>query len=276
MIDIHTHLHPPRLFAAIRRWFAERSEWDLTLAPTEPHAVAAVLRAAGVQRFVFCSYAHKAGMARELNAWLARTSEELGGYGLPLGTVHPDDSEYVADVRMALDAGCIGLKLHEDVQRLAADDARLDPVYAELAARDAFLLVHAGAIPWRYVPGDGLARITRVLERHPLLTVVVAHYGVPDTAQYYALMDRHPSLYLDTTMIFAPDSPMLAPDVASLAGTRPERVLYGTDYPNVPHPYASEREGLERLRLNDAAMHAILHGNAERIIARALAAQGRS
>ncbi len=276
MIDIHTHLHPPRLFAAIRRWFAERSEWDLAPAPTEPHAVAAVLRAEGVERFVFCSYAHKAGMARELNAWLVETSEALGGYGLPLATVHPDDPEYVADVRLALDGGCIGLKLHEDVQRLAADDARLDAVYTELSARGAFLLVHAGAIPWRYVPGDGLGRITRVLERHPQLTVVVAHYGVPDTVQYYDLMDRHASLYLDTTMIFAPDSPMLAPAVASLAGTRPDRVLYGTDYPNVPHPYGSEREGLERLHLGDAAMHAILYANAERIVARALAARGRT
>ena len=276
MIDIHTHLHPPRLFAAIRRWFAERSEWDLSLAPTEPHAVADVLRAAGVERFVFCSYAHKPGMARELNAWLVRASEELGGYGLPLATVHPDDPEYVADARVALEGGCIGLKLHEDVQRLAADDPRLDPVYAELAARDAFLLVHAGAIPWRYVKGDGLGRITRVLERHPKLTVVVAHYGVPDTAQYYALMDRHELLYLDTTMIFAPDSPMLESAVASLVGTRPDRVLYGTDYPNVPHAYGSEREGLERLHLDDAAMHAILHANAEGIISRALGARGRT
>jgi predicted TIM-barrel fold metal-dependent hydrolase len=271
MIDIHTHLHPPRLFAAIRRWFAERSDWDLACAPTEPQAVAAVLRAASVERFVFCSYAHKPGMARELNAWLVRTSEELGRYGLPLATVHPDDPEYVDDLRIALEGGCIGLKLHEDVQRLAADDPRLDPIYEKLAARGAFLLVHAGAIPWRYVAGDGLGRIGRVLERHPRLTVVVAHFGVPDTERYYELMERHASLYLDTTMIFAPNSPMLAPDVSSLARTRPERVLYGTDYPNVPHPYPSERVGLEALGLSNAALQAILHDNAERIIARALA-----
>ena len=273
MIDIHTHLHPPRLFAAIRRWFAERSTWDLSAAPTEPHEVATVLREAAVERFVFCSYAHKPGMASELNTWLVATSRALGGYGLPLATVHPDDPEYLADLEAALDGGCIGLKLHEDVQRLAADDPRFDAVYAELSARRAFLLVHAGAIPWRYVPGDGIARIERVLERHPHLTVVVAHYGVPDTARYFESMERYPSLYLDTTMIFAPESPMLAPEVASLAATRPERVLYGTDYPNVPHRYSSEREGLERLGLSAAAMRAILHDNAERIIARALEAR---
>ena len=275
MIDMHTHLHPPRLFAAIRRWFAERSAWDLSLHPTEPPKVAAALRAAGVERFVFCSYAHKPGMASELNAWLTQTSRELGGYGLPLATVHLDDPHYLDDLRVALDGGCIGLKLHEDVQRLAADDVRFDPVYAELAARDAFLLVHVGPIPWQYNAGDGVARIERVLDRHPTLTVVVAHYGVPDTAAYFALMDRRPTLHLDTTMVFAAGSPMGDPSVTAFAATRPGRIVYGTDFPNIPHPYLAEREGLERAGLQGAALRAIVRDNAERIVTRALTA-GRS
>src|ERR1700691_2889240 len=69
MIDVHVHLHPPRLFAAIRRWFAERSPWVIEH-PTDPQIVAERLRGYGVERFVFCSYAHKPGMAAELNAWL--------------------------------------------------------------------------------------------------------------------------------------------------------------------------------------------------------------
>ena len=135
MIDIHTHLHPPKLFAAIRRWFAERSDWDLSAQPTEPHAVAAVLRDAGVERFVFFSYAHKTGMARELNAWLAATAADLGGFGLALGTVHLDDEAYLEDLRLALDAGCIGIKLHENVQNLAIDDARFDRKHADAAKK---------------------------------------------------------------------------------------------------------------------------------------------
>ena len=46
--DAHTHLHPPRLFAAIRRWFDEHTDWNLR-GPTEPAEVAAALRAAGVR-----------------------------------------------------------------------------------------------------------------------------------------------------------------------------------------------------------------------------------
>ena len=55
-VDAHTHLHPPRLFAAIRRWFDENTHWKLR-EPTEPEAVAAFLEAQGIERFVFFSYA---------------------------------------------------------------------------------------------------------------------------------------------------------------------------------------------------------------------------
>ena len=269
MIDVHTHLHPPRLFAAIRRWFAEHSDWDLGDRPTAPADVAAALRAAGVERFVFFSYAHKTGMAREVNAWLANTARDLGGAGVPLATVHPGDSDVVGDLRAALDDGCRGLKLHEDVQRVHADDPRLTPVYDELAARGAFLLVHAGSIPWEYVAGDGLARVMRVLERHPDLNVVVAHYGAPDSEAYFAAMDAHPRLHLDTTMVFARDSPVRG-DVGAFGAApivaHPDRVLYGTDFPNIPYEYGRESRGIEALGLPAGVMQAVMHGNAARLL----------
>jgi predicted TIM-barrel fold metal-dependent hydrolase len=271
MIDIHTHLHPPKLFAAIRRWFAERSDWDLSAQPTEPHAVAAVLRDAGVERFVFFSYAHKTGMARELNAWPAAPAADLGGFGLALGTVHLDDEAYLEDLRLALDAGCIGIKLHENVQNLAIDDARFDPVYRELAARGAFLLAHVGPIPWSYPPDEGAARVERVLQRNPDLNVVVAHFGVPDSARYFDLMAQHARLHLDTTMVFAAHSPVGGPVEIETARIEQhaDRVLYGTDFPNIPFAYGSERAGIERLGLSATARRAIFHDNAARLIAAA-------
>jgi predicted TIM-barrel fold metal-dependent hydrolase len=270
MIDIHTHLHPPRLFAAIRRWFATNSSWDIAAQPQEPAEVAAVLRSTGVERFVFCSYAHRPQMARDLNAWLIETARTLGGYGVPLATVHPDDETSLGDLRTALDSGCAGLKLHEDVQHVACDDERLDPIYDELAARNRFLLVHVGPIPWVYKKREGLARVERVLARHPNLSVVVAHFGLPDTREYFELMATHRNLYLDTTMVFAPSSPMhtnvLAVDAIE---ANPERVLYGTDFPNIPHDYLAESRGLESLGLGASTLRAVLHDNAERLLKKA-------
>ena len=274
MIDLHTHLHPPKLFAAIRRWFAERSDWDLRAQPSEPHDVARVLREHGVERFAFCSYAHKPGIARDLNAWLARTSRELDGYGVPLGTVHLDDPSYLDDAIAAFDDGCVGLKLHEDVQRLAIDDPRFAPVFAEMARRSAFVLVHAGPIPWRYDAGAGVARVARVLDGHPTLRVVVAHFGVPDSLAYVALMDRYPNLYLDTTMVFAPGSPMHGGDgVAAFAqaiAAHPERIVLGTDFPNIPYAYDAEARGIAALGLPAHVERAVLRENGARLLEAAL------
>ena len=252
------------MFAAIRRWFAERSTWTIEH-DTDPAAVAATLRAAGVERFVFCSYAHKTGMARDLNAWLAQTSRDLGGYGVPLGTVHLDDPDPAGDMIAALDDGCIGLKIHEDVQQLAIDDPRFTPVLAAVAEREGFVLVHVGPIPWNDDTNDGPARIARVLERHPTLRVVVAHFGVPDYAGYARRLPAHPNLFLDTTMAFTPGSPLDARTDAAFVESIGDAIVFGTDYPNTPHGYAADMAGLEALGVTPATLRKIARENARRL-----------
>jgi predicted TIM-barrel fold metal-dependent hydrolase len=259
-------LHPPRLFAAIRRWFAERSDWDLSAQPDEPASVAAALRAAGVERFVFFSYAHKPGMAAELNAWLGRTARELGGVGIPLGTVHLDDPGYLDDLSALFEDGCAGIKIHEDVQRLALDDPRFTPVFDEIERRAGIVLAHVGPIPWQYPEGKGVERVRRVLERHPALKLVVAHMGTPDTSAYYALMPQFANLYLDTTMLFAASTPLAGPVDREALSANFERVLYGTDFPNIPYAYGEERAGLDALGLPPERLAAILGGNARRLL----------
>jgi len=264
VIDVHTHLHPPRLFAAIRRWFAERSPWVLDH-PTEPHDVMHVLREHGVEKFAFFSYAHKAGMARDLNAWLNDTARELGAGAVPLGTVHVEDPDPAGDMREALRGGCAGLKVHENVQRFGLDDPRLAGTLDAVAEHEGFVMAHVGAIPWSNETNDGPSRVARVLERHPALRVVVAHFGVPDYVRYLDLAQREPRLFLDTTMAFAPESPMrlAIPRTEVERGAR--QVVYGTDWPNTPYPYGGELLGLRALGLDDATLRAITTENARRL-----------
>jgi predicted TIM-barrel fold metal-dependent hydrolase len=264
LIDVHVHLHPPRLFAAIRRWFAERSNWTIDY-DTEPEAVAAALRAAGVERFVFCSYAHKAGMARELNLWLARTSRDLKGYGMALATVHLDDPDPTGDIIAAFDDGCIGLKIHEDVQRLAIDDPRFTPVLDVVAERDGFVLVHVGPVPWDDDTNHGPARVARVLDRHPTLRVVVAHFGVPDVAGYAGRMPHYPNLFLDTTMAFTPGSSLESGADRAFVEAIGNRIVFGTDYPNTPHGYAADMDGLIALGVAPETLREIASENARRL-----------
>lgn len=264
MIDVHTHLHPPRLYAAIRRWFAERSPWVLEH-PTEPHAVARILHEHGVERFAFFSYAHKAGIARDLNDWLTATARELGDGAIPLGTVHVDDPDPAGDMRAALRAGCAGLKVHEDVQRFELGDPRLAAALDTVAEQDGFVLAHVGHIPWSPETNDGPARVARVLERHPALRIVVAHFGAPDHLRYLDLAQREPRLFLDTTMAFAPESPMRVDVTRADVERAASQIVLGTDFPNIPQPYDGELRGLRALGLDDATLHAITSTNARRL-----------
>jgi predicted TIM-barrel fold metal-dependent hydrolase len=245
--DAHTHLHPPRLFAAIRRWFDEHTDWNLR-GPTEPAEVAAALRAAGVERFVFFSYAHRPGMARELNRWLRETARGLPD-GIPLGTVHAGDDDPAAIVEEACgDFGFAGIKLHIQVQGFAADDPRILPACERLAALGRVLVIHVGTGP-HASPFTGVARLASVLERLPTLRAVVCHMGAFETRMALALLDRFPNLHLDTTMALTEASlpyTGIDPGVVSNADLvrHQTRIVFGSDFPNLPYPYDEERRGL--------------------------------
>jgi predicted TIM-barrel fold metal-dependent hydrolase len=50
---------------------------------------------------------------------------------------------------------------------------------------------------------------------------------------------------------------------------RSDRVVYGTDFPNIPYAYEREHAGLAALGLPDASLEAIVRGNARRLLAAA-------
>jgi predicted TIM-barrel fold metal-dependent hydrolase len=246
-VDAHTHLHPPRLFAAIRRWFDEHSNWNLR-GPTEPEEVVAELRAAGVERFAFFSYAHRPGMARELNRWIRDTAARFPD-AIPLGTVHAADEDPGAIVDEACGAwGFRGLKVHTQVQRFYPADPRMWPVYARLVELRRVLVIHVGTGPHTN-EFTGLARFVRVLERFPDLRASICHMGAFETRLAFQLLDRFPHLRLDTTMAMTRVStPYTGIDPAVVRDEDlvryADRILFGSDFPNLPYPYEEERAGL--------------------------------
>ena len=246
-VDAHTHLHPPRLFAAIRRWFDEHTHWNLT-GPMEPEAVVAALRAAGVARFAFFSYAHRPGMARDLNRWIRDTADRFPD-SIPLGAVHPADDDPAALVDEACGPwGMAGIKLHVQVQRFLPDDPRMLPVYERLVALDRALVIHVGTGPHTN-EFTGLAGFARVLARFPSLRASICHMGAFQTRAALRLLDRYPDLHLDTTMALTPAStPFTRIDPAVVRDEDlvryGDRLLFGSDFPNLPYPYEEERRAL--------------------------------
>lgn len=266
--DMHVHLHPEGLAAAIQRHFA-RDGW-VAMHSWEPAGVAEALAARGVDRFCFFSYAHKAGMARELNRWVAETARRLPG-SVALGTLHPDDADVVKIAGEGLDQlGLAGFKFHHSVQRFHADDERLFPVYERAEAEGRVFVLHAGTLPYR--DGfTGLAHFRRVMERFPRLRVCVAHMGCHEHEAFLALTEAYPHLYLDTTMALAPlAARYVGGDPAAITNEQivrhQDRILFGSDYPLIPYDYEEERRWAIDRELPEDVRTKIFYDNARKFL----------
>ena len=264
LFDAHVHLFPERLFAAIWRWFDQHA-WPIRYRLTAEQVIEFLVDR-GVQRMTALVYAHKPGMAESLNAFVAelgRAHREV----IPLGTVMPGEPDARRIVLHALDdLGLRGLKLHCHVQRLGPDDPRLDEVYA--AAQDAQkpVLIHAGREP--STPAYGIdtraltsaAQVESVLRRFPRLKLVVPHLGTDEIPEYLALLGRHENLWLDTTMVLSDYLPGVLPE--GTLSRHASRLLFGTDFPNIPYAWDRELKALLAAGLDATAQRQILWENA--------------
>jgi predicted TIM-barrel fold metal-dependent hydrolase len=268
VIDAHVHLFPDRVFEALWRWF-DRHAWRVRYR-LHAEGVVEFLRARGVRAVVALLYAHAPGMARELNRFAREIGRAHEGFVFPCGTVLPGEPDAAEIAREALGPlGLRGLKIHCHVQRVAADDPRLDPIYA--ACRDARrpVVIHAGREPRS--PAYGIdthaicdaGRVQRVLERFPGLVMVVPHLGADEFVEYAALLERHEGLYLDTTMSVAGFFPAAPPP--DLVARHASRILYGTDFPNLPYAWDRELRRLVDEPLDAAGRRALFSGNARRV-----------
>ena len=267
IFDVHVHFMHPRVLAKVWAYFDAAGpklgrRWPVAYRGTDEERVAH-LRSMGVRRFSSLSYAHKPGIADFLNEWTREFAERTPDT-LWSATFYaePEAATYVPKL---VHAGVQVFKAHLQVGDFAADDPLLEPVWGTLAESQTPVVLHAGSgpAPGRHTGPDGVAR---VLARHPDLRLVVAHMGMPEIAEFMDLADGYPHVMLDTTMAFVdfwdePTDPAVVPRLPGLQ----DRVLFGTDFPNIPYDYAHQVEALQRLDLGDAWMRDVLWNNGARL-----------
>jgi predicted TIM-barrel fold metal-dependent hydrolase len=254
---------PDRLFEAIWSWFAEWG-WPIRYR-LHAHEVIRFQLDRGVSRVVALTYAHKPGIARGLNRFVAElVAEEPRVIGV--GTVQPGEAGAREILLEAFDAGLAGVKLHCHVQCFAPDDEALEVIYETCAERDRPLVMHAGREPkspgYRCDPHAlcSADRVERVLARHPRLRLCVPHLGADEYVAYARLLERYDNLWVDTTMTLADYFPGHVP--TELFWVRPERVMYGTDFPSIPFAWDRELTRLARAGLGEEALASVLGGTA--------------
>jgi predicted TIM-barrel fold metal-dependent hydrolase len=268
-VDVHTHFMPANVLAKVWAYFDSAGpllgrRWPVTYREEEDVRVAR-LRAYGVQRFTSLLYPHKPGMAQWLNGWAAefaaRTPDCLHSATF---FAEPGAGKHV---REALDAGARVFKAHVQVGGYDPTDPLLEEVWGLLQDSGTPVVIHCGSGP---APGrhTGPGPVEHVLARFPRLRLVVAHLGMPEYSDFLDLAEHHEGVHLDTTMAFtdfAEERSPFPPAERSRLRALGERVLLGSDFPNIPYPYLHQVEALVRLDLGDDWLRAVLHDNAVRL-----------
>ncbi|MGH3446823.1 MAG: amidohydrolase family protein [Nocardioidaceae bacterium] len=269
LIDTHVHFLPPPIMSRVWEHFAARGpligmEWPITYKWTDEERVEH-LRTMGVRRFGALPYAHRPGVAGYLNDW-ARDFAAQHEDNLRSATFYPEEGAAAAVAGLIGD-GVDVFKVHVQVGDFDVRDPLLDDVWGAISDAGTPVVIHAGSGPVAN-SHTGPAPVEAVLRRHPRLCAVVAHCGAPEYAEFLQLTERFERVHLDTTMVFTSFFEALAPyprDLLPRLAALQDKVLLGSDFPNIPYVYANQLTALARLGLGEAWLRAVCWGNPARL-----------
>ncbi len=269
IFDVHTHFMPKSVMDKVWAYFDSAGpltgkEWPIAYRDDEDVRLN-TLREFGVRGFTSMIYPHKPDMAAWLNSWgsdfASRTPDCVR-----TATFYPEESagDYVAD---AISSGARIFKCHIQVGNFAPNDSLLDPVWGAIEDAGIPVVIHCGSGP---SPGThtGPEPIDALLRRFPRLPLIIAHMGMPEYGEFLDLAERFTDVRLDTTMSFTDFSeaswPFPAADKPRLTDLQ-DRILFGSDFPNIPYRYLDALDAVARLDLGDDWVRAVVHDNGARL-----------
>lgn len=272
-IDMHTHFFPPNLFKAIWKFFEMPDQngnikgWPIKYKLSTDELVK-FLEHRNVKAFTTYNYAHRDGVASFINNWTYEFVKKFKN-AIPFGTVWPNDSDKIEyTTKLFEEYGFMGIKVQPLVQKFYPYEERLDDIYKMIVDRGKWFTIHAGTAPYRnqYV---GYKYFIKLIEKYPNMNIIVAHMGAYEFRKFLSLLDKYDNLYLDTAMIYIPDNifperKVKRPKPDELLSYQ-DRIIFGSDFPNIPYEYESSTKGLLDLDLSRNFYREIFYENAKRL-----------
>lgn len=269
LIDVHTHFMPRAVMDKVWAYFDSAGpmigrEWPITYRADEQTRVQ-TLRDFGVRAYSSMIYPHKPDMAEWLNGW-SRTFAAGHPDCLHTSTIYPepDAPRYVG---AAIEHGTRVFKSHIQVGEYSPIDPMLDGVWSQIADAQVPVVIHCGSGP---APGiyTGPEPIATLLHRFPSLALIIAHMGTPEYVDFLDLAEKYENVTLDTTMSFTDFSEQGAPfpqDQLPRLVDLGDKILFGSDFPNIPYTYTHALDAIIRLDLGTEWTRKVLYENAARM-----------
>ena len=264
IVDAHVHIFPQNIFSAVWKWF-DQNGWHIRYQLTSSQVLAFLL-SHGVRHIIAFQYAHKPGIAYELNKYMVGKCLEQGNRVTGLATVYPGENDAIGILQDAFSLGLGGLKLHAHVQCFDMNSDEMNCLYECCRQQGKPVVMHVGREPkstaYRCDPYEicSAEKLEHVLQDFPDLKICVPHMGFDETSAYRKLIEKYDNLWLDTTMAIAEYFPIK--DAIDLGSYRPDRVMYGSDFPNIPYAWDRELKILQGANISRDALAKIAYKNA--------------
>jgi hypothetical protein len=286
IIDSHVHFFPEKMFRAIWKYWKEIylpffPKWN-NIYEWPNDRLVKFLQDERVERYAVLNYAHKKNIAAGLNEWTHAFCMENPS-AIPFGAAHPDDDDLLEYSEKAFSEYHFrGIKLQLLVTDFYVYDIRLSPLYKMMRDLDKILILHTGTAPGinrGTFPGAkvGVKYFLKYLNEFPENKVIIAHMGGYEFEDFFRLVEDYPNIYLDTAMIWGPavvglfeeeDSPeniVGKERLLSFMEKNNTKILFGSDFPNIPYDYRASIDELLKLDLSKTAFENILYNNAKRL-----------
>jgi hypothetical protein len=269
IVDIHPHFMPKRVLDKVWAYF-DRAEplvgrpWPVAYRTDETERVK-TLRRFGVKEVHVAGVPAQApdgGVAEQVGSGVRRKNTGLPGDG--------QDAPHYVDA--AIRNRTRIFKAHLQVGDYDANDPLLDDVWAMIGDANVPAVIYGGSGPR---PGrfTGPEPIRSLLQRRPRLSLVIAHMGMPEYHEFMDIAERFERVRLDTTMVFtqfAEDTmPFPRGELPRLRALG-DRILFGSDFPNIPYSYADALRSVTELASVDESvdenwLRGVLYHNAAQL-----------
>ena len=264
VVDAHVHIFPSNIFSSIWKWFDENA-WPIRYRLTTSQVIDYLI-SRGISHVIALQYAHKTGISRMLNRYMVKKCKEFPNKVTGLATVFPGESNVENILKEAFDYGLRGVKLHAHVQCFDMNDKEMDIVYNLCESEKKPIVMHVGREPKStayhcdpYIICNA-KKLERVLQNFPKLKICVPHLGFDEFSAYRKLIEKYDNLWLDTTMVLTDYFPK--ENAVQLDNFRADRIMYGSDFPNIPYAWDRELKWLKTSGLPHDSLEWILKKSA--------------
>ena len=264
IIDAHVHIFPQEIFTSIWKWFDDNA-WHIRYQMNSSR-IFDFLLSHGIKHVIALQYAHKPEIARQLNSYMSEQCKAIEDSVTGMATVYPGEDDAGNILQEAFDAGLGGLKLHTHVQCFDINGDYMDPLFQCCQVNNKPIVIHAGREPkstaYRCDPYQlcSVEKVEKIIKNFPDLKICVPHLGFDEISAYRKLIDKYDNLWLDTTMAIAGYFPL--EEKITIDGYRSDRIMYGSDFPNIPYEWDRELKILAAANISEETLERIAYKNA--------------